>query len=354
MRMWRYIGNGKECVPEVPMRDLTPQEWEELTPVQKRRAKHLYQREDPPKPQPVIRTLMAAQEPKGRAEQETRLVRQSGNLSPARFSALVKTWATGSLPIIASYDDIGYFLQGIFGSVSPSGTASPYTWTYAAPASNVAVTPKFYTVEYGDATNKYKMTSMLVKSLGISGDAEGLWEATAELLGYSLTTLTSFAELSERAVPLIRGADMELYSDAWDGTMGSTKLDATLRSFDLNIDPGRHLKWMADGDLTPASYGDGDWSASLTTVLEFNASAKALLDALVGGAKVQRQLEIEANADETDTIALQFCGTLVNSLELWGDAEGNKIMEFQWDAEYNPTFANWFKCIVTNSLDALA
>jgi len=63
MRMWRYIGNGKECVPEVPMRDLTPQEWEELTPVQKRRAKHLYQREDPPKPQPVIRTFTGKEEP---------------------------------------------------------------------------------------------------------------------------------------------------------------------------------------------------------------------------------------------------------------------------------------------------
>lgn len=278
-----------------------------------------------------------------------------GTLAPATTSVHMRQHGEGTLEQDASYQDICYWMEGLFGTVTPS-TAPGTTYVRDYEASLLAVTtPVEYTLEYGCTDAEYNLAGALVTGLNISGEAGDVWKMSIEIMGQALSTKALTTGLSTRDVDLIRMADTTFYMDAWDGTIGSTEVAATLISFDLSADPQRHLKDFA-GSVTPQSYGDSVWESQLTTVLEFNASAKALVDALVTPALVQRQLRLSA-AQGTGATARQavidFAGTLIEGAELFSDRDGNMTVSLTWNGTYNDSLGNFLKASVRNELAAL-
>jgi len=144
--------------------------------------------------------------------------------------------------------------------------------------------------------------------------------------------------------------------DSWaSATIGATELAATLISAELTVNPGRHLKTFV-GSVTPEAYGENRWEGQLVTVLEFNSSAKAIVDALLAPALVQRQIRIRATQGATTAYRLaqiDFAGTLVDGAELFGDRDGNMTVSLTWNGTVNTVWDNWFAAKVTNELSVL-
>lgn len=268
-----------------------------------------------------------------------------GTAAPSKQVALTEQHGAGSVEMDLSYEDILYPLHGLFGSVAPTGT-DPYTYTYAAPIATAAA-PQKYSVEFGAGTDAYVLKGGLVQHLNIAGEVGSIWKATLDLIGKLIATVT-LAAPADRTIELIRTADTTLYVDAVGGTMGSTVVAVTLIGFELDVDSGRHLKAFA-GAVNPGDFGEGKWEGTLRLTLEFTAAAKAYVDALLGPAKTERQIEIRATSG-TKSAKLQFTGYLSEDPTLFGDRDGNIIVETTWQGAYNSTFANWLKSIIVNSV----
>jgi hypothetical protein len=157
----------------------------------------------------------------------------------------------------------------------------------------------------------------------------------------------AMAVLADRSVELIRMADTVFSVSTWAAGVWNAVAD-TLISFSLSVQNGRHLKFFG-GDLLPQAWGDTAFTGTLETVCEFNASAKAYVDALLAPALVQRRLRLLATSG-TNIVQIDFAGTLDSGTELFSDRDGNITVALNWVGTYNPTATNWLSFSVTNGI----
>jgi len=161
------------------------------------------------------------------------VIDEMGWLSPSSIARSVEVHAEGSITARATYEDIMYFGAGLV-ALSSAGTG-PYTWTFAAPTTAAPV-PKIYTMEFADADGApYEADGCLISTLSITGEAGGLWEVQANVLGETIVQAAMTTSLNTRDVNAIAMSDTVLYLDTWGGTMGTTSVGATLISFALEI-----------------------------------------------------------------------------------------------------------------------
>lgn len=273
-----------------------------------------------------------------------------GTMAPAMRDVQAAEAASGQLTMLASYEHILYVLHGLFGAVSATGTSAPYTWAYSAPLT-AAPSAQPFSVEYGAGTTAYVMAGALVNKVKIGIETGKLWEISVDLLGKSVRTVT-LASLNNSTVEAIRAADTALTIDTWAGTIGSTAVNGTLISAEVEIDPKRHLKSFVTGQLQPYGYGDDRWDGSIKMVMEYNANAKAYVDALLAPALVQKQIQLKATSG-TNSATIQFAGTLTKGIELFKDRAGNMTVELDWTGTYNSTLGNWLKVSINNGVSTL-
>ena len=277
-----------------------------------------------------------------------------GYVMPAINAAQVAQHAEGSVAQDATYQDICYWLDGVFGPATGSKLAgTQYIFKYAAGTSTITA-PRPYTISYGASGAAYRALGMYPTSLEVAIEAGGVWKTTVELLGKTVTTKGLNNTLAIRTVQLIKASDTTVSVGAWANNT-YTATAATLISATLNVSNGRHLKQFM-GSLTPASSGGDKWEGQLVTVLEYNSTAKAYVDAMINGV-TQKRIQISAaTTSPTRAADIYFAGTLVEGATLFEDRDGNMIVSLTWNGTYSASAAqlNWLKINVTNELSALA
>ena len=310
--------------------------------------------------------LMGLEDASLQVEDEVFQTQKGGWYYPSNLIAEVAQMGSGSVQFNLSYEDVLFPLDNFFDEETPvtstttTGTGpSTFTygnWAYDAPT-DTQVTPNYLTIEYGGDGYEYAACGALFTELNISGEAGGVWTGTFPFICSDVETVTA-ATLTNRVVELIRMADTELYVDTWAGTIGTTKADDTLISFNLAVQSGRHHKLFA-GDLSPQDWGDTKWSGQLTLVVEANATSKAWVDAVVGGALVQRMIRIQADngsgpGDGTHRQAtIDFYGTMIDGVELFSDRDGNMTFELVFEGTWNTTDSAWLGFDIVNLVTAL-
>jgi len=271
-----------------------------------------------------------------------------GVLYPDSMVAEVSQHGEGSLTMELSYDDILYPLDGLFEEETPTG-GPVYVWTYVPPTTT-ALSSNDYTFEIGTSGAEYECVGATFTGMTINGEAQGVW--TAELPWFSKAVDdAAMTALTDRTVELIRMADTVLTIDAWGGTIGTTAIANELISFSLNIETGRHLKFF-NGSLAPADYGETKWTGTLDLSMEYGAVTKAIVDALSAPGLVQRCIQLEATSG-ADIVTIDFYGTLMGGVDLWGDRDGNMTADLSFTGTWHVTDTDWLKIVVTNSLGTL-
>lgn len=281
---------------------------------------------------------------------------KGGWYHPSGLVAEVSQMGKGSVAMDLTYQDVVVPLDNFFDEVGTHATtATAYTWAYDAP-SDTTVAPNFLTIEFGAPSAEYECCGVLFTELNISGEAGGVWVGDFPFICQDVATgsmATGTGDLADRAVDLIRMADTEIYIDTWSGTIGTTVKNNQLISFELHVEAGRHLKMFA-GAVVADDWGDAQWSGTLTTVLEYEADAKAIVDALLTPGLVQRMIRIQADpAAGVNVATIDFYGTLIDGATLFEDRDGNVTVSLTWEGTYNDTDSAWFGVDVTNTVKSI-
>lgn len=259
----------------------------------------------------------------------------------------------GSMEGWASYEDIPYILDGIFGVATPSG-GGPYTRNYAAPVTTSGiVAPRMSSFTHGDATiGAYQLVGGIPSELTLKMTPKTEVTYTCPLIGASVA-VDALESLTTRAVtPIMAGDVSSLYLDAWAGTMGSTALTKCyLRNLELNVQTQRKLRYCV-GSLAASDHVTSPWMGTLSVLLEWNATSKAIIDEMVGGTAAKRQFQCTWT-NGTQTLTLQFAGVIKGKPEIFDDDDGVVSVRFSMERLYHGTFANWIKLASVNSVSTL-
>lgn len=259
-----------------------------------------------------------------------------------------------------SYEDVAYYLDGLFSQATPTG-AGPYTRQYAAPLTSAALTPRILTIMYGDAaaTAVYQASGGTLTSLTISGENNAPWRFSAAY-GLRQVISGSFAALTDRVVNLIMGHHGSVFIDSFGGTMGTTAVSNTAYAFELSVTPTRVMKTYF-GALGPAAWEGNTWTGSLRLSMEVNATSKAIVDAILVAsptAPVSRLIRIAA-ADPASpsgrTLTLNFAGVVTSPPALFSNRSGVTTFDITFNGLVDTgAFGNWLTATSINGVAVLA
>lgn len=257
---------------------------------------------------------------------------------------------------IVCYQEFPKILNGLFTYTSAStAAADPYDFYWNAPVASTQATAT-YGLEFGTTGNPYLSRGSLFNSLRVSGEAGGFWQFSIDgfskqiMVSSGLSTAAFADARTMKPVPM-KETNIRLVPHA-TGTFGSSsgQITATLISFELNYNPNRHLKFFA-GDRYAGNWGDGRNDATLRTLLEFNTTAKAEVDALIAsststsstGAPLQRQIRIWASSTSTAgttgfAASVDFAGIANGPVKFWDDRDGNCTVDVTWLGKFSTAF----------------
>lgn len=280
--------------------------------------------------------------------------KKMGSLSPARRTAVKSRSAKASLSGTASYEQIGYMLEALFGIAAPAEESGIYTRNYAAP-DNTQPDPRFLSLEYGDGVNggpNYGMTGGIVSKLVISTKAGDASTFKADLLGKSAQPITLTDGIEEPAdiTPIMAG-DWSVAIDNPGVEPGTTPLTATITSLELTIDTQRTLRGGV-GSITPKAWSGKAWKGGLKMTLEFEAQAKAMLDAILADGLIQRVIRLSAGNGD-NALHVDFSGSTTQAPAIVTNDSGTITVDFSFDGIVDLGMDNWLTCELINAIATL-
>ena len=287
---------------------------------------------------------------------DVRLVEQlCGTRIPARQSVVPMVGGEGSLSKFASYDEVPYWLQGLFGKVTSTTDGDGlFTHDYNAPFyasdSEDAIS---YTLVEVDGTEALRLSGATINTLGISGESGEPLEVSVDFIGKSVAT-DAVVSLSCSDVVFAMGSHVSVYIDAGSDAFGGTEIANTAWSFELSVEANREVKRHL-GSLTPTSYRDGKMSGELTLGLEMTASTRAYIVSVLGATKegVEKNVRIQAVDTSSNTITIDFAGVLMGEPTLFEDMDGVNSMSLTLQGKLNTGDTNWLSIAVKNTVETL-
>lgn len=279
---------------------------------------------------------------------------RAGSLGSGHLAFLESVRPTGSYKGVATYEDMLYWIESLFGIATPGGGPN-YTRAYTAPTTAVPASPRLMSLYYGNTNDGvYKMLGTRATKFALSFASNKEVEYSVDFVGKSVATGT-LAALSDRAVNVIGGNDLTIYLDTWAGTMGSSAFATTAYEGTLEIDTKRAtLPYL--GGIGPGVVSEPEWDATLKLRMEFNATSKALYEAMLNagaGALFQKQVQLKFTTGASAIFQIGFAGSSEELPEIYDERDGMCAVEFALTRQYHTTFANWCKVDSTNAVSAL-
>ena len=278
----------------------------------------------------------------------TKVIRQiRGSRGPGSLAARESTAGEGSVKGVATYEHINYWLENLLGKITPTG-AGPYVRAGAAPLA-AAFAPRLMTLFKGDTDGVYKLEGALVDGFTLECEqSESDSEATFEvkLLGKDVVTGTLAAALSDDSLTPIMAADWSIWIDPIATAPGTTQVQTTIRKLALKLSAGRVLKPYL-GSLAPGGWEQPGFASdkqSLALTMEFNATSKAYLDALLGASTAPKNIRLKA-LNGTNIMQFDLGCVAKDAPELFNDADGVKTLEIEYNVLESSQAAmlNWLK-----------
>ena len=294
-----------------------------------------------------------------RPEFETRALDQlRGSLAPTYQSTLDNYAGSATFEVSdESFEDVNYWLDSLFGAVTPSGTGAPYTRSYAAPTT-AAVIPHFMTLQWGQANGVFQLQDASVASLTLSGADNTGVQVGGSIIGGKVTAGT-YTSLNDRTGTTRMSGCMASVSIADWSSSSFTALSSSAFSWELSINSNREYRGYL-GDCTPTAYHDQKWNGQLRLSLELNTTTAAYLTTMLdsaGSTILERQVEIKystTTSGKARSMAITFAGHSMQAPELFQDRNGVTTYDLVLDGVYNPTLANWLKIETKSATQTLA
>lgn len=280
-----------------------------------------------------------------RPELETRALDQlRGTMAPTHQTTLDRYLSSATAETSdTDFEELNYWLEMLFGTVSPVGSANPYTRSYAAPTT-AAITPHAATLQFGQTDEVWQMQDATVTSLTLSGAANSGVSVGASLMGGKVVagTLASLPDLTTGT--RMTGCMASVAIEAWAGNT-FTPLASSAFSWELSVNANREYHNFL-GECTPTASYDNKWSGQLKLSLELNTSTDDYLIAMLAAANtiLEKRVRIIYTVGATTTLrsmTIDFAGHSMQAPELFQDKNGLMTYDLVLDGVYNPTASNW-------------
>ena len=280
-----------------------------------------------------------------RPELETRALDQlRGTLAPTHQTTLDRYLSSATAETSdTDFEELNYWLEMLFGTVSPVGSANPYTRSYAAPTT-AAITPHAATLQFGQTNEVWQMQDASVTSLTLSGAANSGVSVGASLMGGkviagALQTLPDLTTGTRMA-----GCMASVAIETWAGNT-FTPLASSAFSWELSVNANREYHSFL-GECSPTASYDNKWSGQLKLSLELNNSTDDYLIAMLAAANtiLEKRVRIIYTVGSSTTLrsmTIDFAGHTLQAPELFQDKNGLMTYDLVLDGVYNPTASNW-------------
>lgn len=262
---------------------------------------------------------------------------------------------------LATYEDISYHLETLFGTISPTGT-NPYVRAGQAPLTSVP-TSRMQTIHLAnlDGTDGffYKHVSTIGKKIAFSVKSNDYATLTVDRISQKViasdATAAATGSLNDRTVSAIMGNDMLLYIDAVGGTIGTTAITPAGYEASWEVESNR-VQDMQLGGTTPVQHIEGqEWTGKLSLKLIWSSSSKAYVDALFGTTTAfTKQVRLKFTTGSSAIAQFDFAGTVLNGAQINEGANETVVATLNFENTYNSALGNWFKFSTTNAVATLA
>ena len=273
-----------------------------------------------------------------------------GTTNPAQYNIQVARSGVATISGLCTPEYFPYILDSGFCAPIITG-AGPFVYTFTAPTIATPMVINSRTLQFYDGNQCYLSNGSVVQSFDIMGAADDVWMYNSNWIAQNVLSGSVTASLANFTATPIPTASTVIKIDAIGGTVGTTTISATLIDFKLSVNNGNHLKPFLSGNLYPAAYGKGLFSASMVLTLEAGTNGVAELAAMLAG--TGRLIEL-TGTNGTSTVKIQFAGDYTNVAPLWGDRNGNTTLQLTLVPRYDSaTFASWLKIVCTSSTATL-
>lgn len=199
-----------------------------------------------------------------------------------------------TLDAIATYEDLPWWLQiGLDGSLAGVSDAdTPPAYTYTADPSGSADDLDVATFEYGWGSLVYESGNVVINSMTIACDraSTNTWKITADMIARDWVVSTFTGAIGERTREAIRARATKLYIDEPGGTIGTTEILDTWRSWSVtiqnNIEPKR---FGEDDEFIAIDFARGKQMVTGEVVLEHSTDGEFAKQRLMTSRKVRFQ-----------------------------------------------------------------
>jgi hypothetical protein len=283
-----------------------------------------------------------------------------GTTAPGYEAALQRVGAEVDISGLVSYEDINYFLDGMFGQASPTTDTSGEIRAYEAPLTDVATDypdPRIMTLVLGEggdwATDAAGVAGFTPMSLSVSGETLGPWTFSVSGLGKEVAEDEIDTTLADRDINVVMGHQTTLFIDPATDAVGSTQIQNTAFTFNLSLESNRALVYHL-GSLTPTGYRDAKWGGTLNLVLELNSDSEPFLNSILGHSAIfERVIRIKATSGD-NYAQFDFNGVTTTAPEINTDDDGVRTVELQFAGKYESTLSSWVKAETRCSVETLA
>lgn len=255
---------------------------------------------------------------------------------PSRGSYGVR-WATASMPFVARFEDLMHVFEAHVGGTSgtPTGTASPYTYTYTFDDTSDTLKP--YTVEYGvDGTtnDEWRAYGAYINELELGFDAlttpgNSMWKGTASWVALtreqnaltgSLSAPSTLETLEGHLSTVQEGAAGTAFASL--GTATATLKQFTFRSTINAI--GRAYGGSSDVAASVGRSGKGE--VGFDALLAINSTTKSDIHDIFtesGGLVTDRRWRITVAGSSSKSLNIDFKARLTKVDR--GDSNGERL-----------------------------
>jgi hypothetical protein len=277
-----------------------------------------------------------------------------GTLVNSKQSLVQMVGGSASISGLASYDDMPYWFQGLFGSVVATSDANGWLREYNAPFQSSDLTDVVsYTILEGDGTNNYSLVGATVNTLNITGEAGAPLEVSVDFIGKAVTTDAAGA-LACRTVSFIMGDHVQLYIDPGSDAFGTTLTSDIAFSFDLTIEANREVKRKLN-DLTPTNFRNAKFTGTLDLSLEHDVAVENMIDEIVSATVdgVGKNVRLYAIDSSSNSMTIDFAGVLDGEPGIFQDVDGIVSADLSLSEQLNSGDTNWLTVTVVNGTETL-
>lgn len=231
----------------------------------------------------------------------------------------------------ATFEQLPHIFEAGIETVTPTGTG-PYTYTYVVgPTGTPSI--KSYTWEAGDANEAEEVEYCFVESFELSGSYNEVVNVAAVWRGRQVTPTTFTAALTPIDVNSILFNTGTLFIDDSGGTIGTTQVSNSFRSFSLSMETGLVAVTTGEGDLYFTFHKLTDPVISLEITAEHDTSWDSNGEKAAWRSKDVRLVRINFTSG-TDVLEIDMAG----KWETFGTIEeqdGNSVLRGTLFAHYS-------------------